>query len=185
MGNEQKKNERWRAEMPKFEPITEQWRYAFAPEKVIADYKRSNAELDAAEAENRELRENVAALEARIREIEDSIAFALKEAKERLPDYPWGNPGPVPAQIVWALGESYRGVLEANKDLHERIRELTEWRPMETAPRDWTRIRLRHATTEREYIGWFDGIHFDVGGGRAWPPERFHGWLPSTEGGEG
>lgn len=50
------------------------------------------------------------------------INHAVKEAKRRVPDYPWTLN--TASEAVWALGESLSGVKAANKDLHKMLAEL-------------------------------------------------------------
>jgi len=120
---------------------------------------RANAELEAAEARER-------AKDEHIRELEEHYASARRVCEE--------------AQAIARTRQDEVATLEA------RIRELTECRPMETAPRDGTRILLRRAP-EFSWGGWFVMARsFD---GTDWlstqlsePTSHFIGWwpLPST-----
>lgn len=53
----------------------------------------------------------IAHLQARVREMNEDRDHALKEAKRRMPDYPWSQN--TASEVVWALGEGYLGVSAA------------------------------------------------------------------------
>ena len=124
-------------------------------------------EHDPLVAENQTLREKVAALELRCSGLNKmSEAFVGEASRQR--------------------DEALAKVAA----IEARIRELTERRPMETAPRDGTRILLRRAPE----FSWggpfvvarsFDGIDWSSPG-LSEPKDYFVGWwpLPSTEGGD-
>jgi hypothetical protein len=62
--------------------------------------------------------------DTRIAELEEDVAHALKEAKDVVPDYPWGDGDVTLPQIIWALTSTIEGIMLANSDLHQRITEL-------------------------------------------------------------
>jgi hypothetical protein len=74
--------------------------------------------------------------------------------------------------------------LEQQRDAAlERVRELTEWRPMETAPRDGTAILLVESFGESRVIArWVDETWASVcaysGTFYTDDDDFYHGWLP-------
>ena len=73
--------------------------------------------------------------------------------------------------------------LEQQRDAAlERVRELTEWRPMETAPRDGTAILLVESFGESRVIArWVDETWASVcaySGTFYTDDDFYHSWLP-------
>lgn len=151
--------ERWRAEMPETHCCNGYCAPSVEPDAVEALVTRANAELDAAKARER-------AKDERIRELEEHYASARRVCEE--------------AQAIARARQDEVAALEA------RIRELTEWRPMDTAPMGEWILLLDGGGGGGRVIGktrlpW--GQFFTQSGMSIFPV----GWLPlpSTEGGEG
>lgn len=68
--------------------------------------------------------QEIAVLRKQIDELKLDIANAVKYAKEYAPDYPWKLN--TASEVMWTLGEGYKGVCQANNDLHNKIDELTK-----------------------------------------------------------